>query len=93
MHSGAIHVVRIRGDGREADAAPPSGVESRSEWWEMLGPVILLLSVFVFSFYHGHFPLLQAKVESRLHCNSCKDGMDGMALCLSLSRVRVSESE
>lgn len=22
MHSGAIHVVRIRGDGREADAAP-----------------------------------------------------------------------
>lgn len=40
MHSGAIHVVRIRGDGREADAAPPSGAESRSEWWEILGPVI-----------------------------------------------------
>jgi hypothetical protein len=42
MHSGAIHVVRIRGDGREAeaDAAPPSGVETRSEWWEILGPVI-----------------------------------------------------
>lgn len=26
MHSGAIHVVRIRGGGREADAPPSSGV-------------------------------------------------------------------
>jgi hypothetical protein len=29
----ALLVVRIRGDGREAGAAPPR-VESRSEWWE-----------------------------------------------------------
>lgn len=51
MHSGAIHVVRIRGDGREADAAPPSG-ESRSEGDarpRYRGACLLL-----FVFYNGH---------------------------------------
>lgn len=40
MHSGAIHVVRIRGDGREADAAP---LLERVVAREMLDPVIEVL--------------------------------------------------